>query len=71
MAPVLDKLQISNLEELTVLKMNVDKNMGFAQELNIMDIPTILVLKDGNIVDTIVGQMPYEELAAKVATHTL
>lgn len=69
MGPLIEKFAEENRGEVTVLKMNVDKNMGFAQEMNVMDIPTMFVIKGGNIVDSIVGQTPYETLSKKILSH--
>lgn len=53
MAPVIE--EIAQDEKLVVGKVNVDANQELAIKYDVMSIPTIIVFKDGNPVDRIVG----------------
>lgn len=52
-----------------VVKLDVDVNGVTAQTYRVMSIPTLLVFKDGKVVDTIVGAVPKATLAAKLNAH--
>ncbi|MEO0457179.1 MAG: thioredoxin domain-containing protein, partial [Cyanobacteria bacterium P01_A01_bin.114] len=47
-----------------VVKVNVDDNADIASQYGIRSIPTLLIFKGGNSVDTIVGAVPAKTLAA-------
>jgi len=49
--------------------LNVDENPRIASELVIMAIPTLLVVKNGNIVDRIVGAVPREQIELKLQAY--
>ena len=50
-------------------KLNVDENRATSTKYGIMSIPTLLVFKDGNLVDNIIGAMPKEMLKAKLVPY--
>jgi thioredoxin 1 len=50
MAPVLQDLKRAVGDKATVLKMAIDKNPRYAEQYNIMAVPTLLIFKEGNIV---------------------
>lgn len=50
-------------------KLNVDENQALAMKYNVMSIPTMLVFKNGEVADKIVGSMPKESLMEKLAPH--
>ena len=54
-APVLEELQKEVGEKAKILKLNVDENPQTAQEYGITSIPTLLIFKDGEILDRNVG----------------
>lgn len=43
-------------------KVDVDSNPNIAQKFNVMNIPTVLFLKDGAVVDKVVGVVPKKKL---------
>ena len=47
---------------LKIAKMNVDDNPGVAQRFGVTSIPTLMMFKDGKLVDRMVGAMPKGEL---------
>ena len=55
-APVLDAVADEN--DVTLLKVNIDENPGLAARYGIRSIPTILFVKDGDVVDRVVGAAP-------------
>ena len=50
-------------------KLNVDENHMTSSKYGIMSIPTLLVFKNGNLVDRIIGAMPKEMLKEKLVIH--
>jgi thioredoxin 2 len=67
--PILDDLAHEYAGRLKVVKVNVDDNQGLARRFDAMSIPTIVVLRDGNVVNRIVGAMPREQLEAQIKPH--
>ena len=55
MGPVIDELADELNTEAKIGKINVDTNPSIAQKYRVMSIPTIIVLKDGNIVERFEG----------------
>ena len=53
-----------------IAKLDVDANPGVAQRYQISSIPTMLLFKDGQLVDRIVGVQPKAALAGRLAQLT-
>lgn len=60
-SPVVEQLS-GEMDEVTFNKMDVDANPDTPQKFGIMSIPTLLVKKDGQVVDTIVGYHTKDQL---------
>ena len=54
-APVVDSLATRYKGKLKVAKMDVDQHQAVPQQFGIRSIPTLLLFKDGRVVDTVVG----------------
>ena len=54
-APVLEEIAEASEGQVTLMKVNVDQNPGLAARYGIRAIPTILFVKDGAVVDRVVG----------------
>ena len=67
--PILAELAAEHAGRLKVVKVNVDNNRRLAIRFDAMSIPTMVVLRDGAVVDRIVGALPKPELAARLAPH--
>lgn len=65
-APVIEGLAKELKGKIVFGKLNVDNNPKTAMRFNIMSIPTILLFKDGKLVDRIIGAMPKEFLVEKL-----
>jgi len=61
-APVLEQLVSTYRGRLGVAKVNVDENTSLAARFNVRSIPTLLVFKGGEMVDSMVGAAPLNEL---------
>ena len=57
-APVLEDITEASEGRVTLLKVNVDENPGLAARYGVRSIPTILFVKDGTVVDRVVGAAP-------------
>ncbi len=58
LAPVIDQLTEDLDGTVKVAKLNVDDSPKTAQKFGIMSIPTMLIVKDGKVVDKMVGVQP-------------
>ena len=66
MAPVIDELATEFDGKVTVGKVNVDDEPALAAQYGIRSIPTLLVFKDGQLVDQAVGVVPKQVLVEKL-----
>ena len=66
LSPIVDELAKDLQGKLKVAKVNVDNEGNLAAKFNIMSIPTLLVFKNGQVVNQIVGAMPKAQLLAKI-----
>lgn len=68
-APILEELAREYAGRISFGKLNVDENQSVALEHQIMSIPTLLVFKNGKLVDRIIGAMPKKILEPKITQH--
>src|SRR5712691_7088412 len=57
-APILEELAAASEGRVTLMKLNVDENPGLAARYGIRSIPTILFVKQGRVVDRVIGAVP-------------
>lgn len=65
-APVLEELDGEMSDKVTIAKLDVDENQQTAGEYGVMSIPTLILFKDGQPVDKVIGFQPKEALAELV-----
>jgi thioredoxin 1 len=65
-APILEELAAELDGKLNIAKVNIDDHNDIAVQFNIRAIPTMLVFKNGKLVDQIVGMLPKTALKAKL-----
>jgi thioredoxin 1 len=65
-APVLEALERDYAGRLKVAKVNVDQEPALAGRYQIRSIPTMLLVKGGHVVDTVIGAVPRATLEAKI-----
>lgn len=68
-APVLEELAQDFDGKADILKLDVDENPNTAAKFEVMSIPTLIVFKDGEPVDKVVGFQPEENLAEVLNKH--
>lgn len=61
-SPVVEALSEEMGDQVTFNKLDVDENPATAQKFRIMSIPTLLIKKDGQVVDQVVGYHSKEQL---------
>jgi len=69
LAPVVDELSKDFEGKAKVGKVNVDEAGELAQQYGIMSIPTVIIFKDGQPVEQMVGLQPKEKFAEKINAH--
>src|SRR5207253_10788393 len=67
LAPTLEALAAESDGRYTVAKLDIDRNPMTAQQLGIQSIPTLLIFKNGSVVDTLVGLQPKQAIQARLA----
>jgi thioredoxin 1 len=68
-APVLEEIAEQYDGQLKVAKLDVDQNPQVATQFGVMSIPTLILFKDGEAVERLIGYMPKERLLEKIAPH--
>ena len=61
-APVVEEISTQYADEVAVGKVDVDKNPELAKQFRVMSIPTLILFKDGKIVDQKLGFQPKNAL---------
>ena len=69
-APTLEAIARERAGKMRLGKLNVDENPRTAQRFQVMSIPTMLLFKDGKLVDGVVGALPRPQIEAVLARWT-
>ncbi|BFH12194.1 thioredoxin [Paenibacillus melissococcoides] len=69
LAPILEELDGEVSGQATIAKVNVDENPESASRFGVMSIPTIIVFKDGQPVDKVVGLNSKDALKGLIGKH--
>jgi thioredoxin 1 len=68
-APIMDELTAEYDGKAIIAKVDVDSNQEFAAKYGVRNIPTVLVFKNGEIVEKQVGVAPKATYAQKIDAH--
>ncbi len=68
-APMIDELSSSNSGSVKVVKVNIDDNPQAPGKYGVTSIPTLLLFKRGNVVESFVGVQPKQRLQAALDSH--
>jgi thioredoxin 1 len=69
LAPVIDELAKEYEGKARFCKLNIDEHQEPAVQHQVMSIPTLLIFKDGKVVDRIVGALPKDKITQKIQEH--
>ena len=64
--PVLDQLAAESQGRYRIAKLNVDENPQTASRFQIASIPTMLIFKDGKLIDRLIGAQPKQAIAERL-----
>ncbi len=67
--PVVEELAHQYADKMKVFKVDVDQDPHLAAQYGIMSIPTLLLFKNGRVVEQIVGAMPKGAIEQRIARH--
>ena len=67
--PIMDQLAAESKGRYRVAKLNVDENPRTAAQFQIQSIPTMLIFRNGKLVDRIVGAQPKPAIEARLSAH--
>ncbi|MEY4826072.1 MAG: Thioredoxin [Cyanobacteriota bacterium] len=68
-APIVDEIAKEFEGRIKVMKLNTDENPNVASQYGIRSIPTLMVFKGGQKVDTVVGAVPKNTLASTISKY--
>ena len=70
LAPIRDDLSNEMEGKNKVFKIDVDQSGDIAQKYNVMNVPTVMIFKNGEVVEKVVGFQPKEVLKSKLEAHS-
>ncbi len=68
-APIIDKIAEEKIPNLNVFKVDVDELTDVAVKYNITSIPTLMLFKNGNVVERWVGLTPEHVIKQAISSH--
>jgi len=66
LSPIVEQVSDELANSVKICKLNVDENPVAAADYNVMSIPTIIIFKDGRVVDELVGLMPKQQIVERL-----
>ena len=66
LTPVLEEVSAELAGKLKIVKINVDENRSLAQRYDIKGLPTMMLVKDGEVAEKIVGFLPKTSILGKI-----
>lgn len=67
--PIVEELAQHYSGKIAFAKLNVDDNQVTSSKFKVLSIPTLLVFKNGQMVERVVGTMPFESLKERLDKH--
>jgi thioredoxin 1 len=64
--PVLSEIAAERESEIKIVKVNIDDNQDYAFKLGVMSIPTLVIFKEGQPIDKIVGAHPKATIESRI-----
>lgn len=69
LGPIIEEVASDFEGKVLVGKVDVDNNQEISMQYGIRNIPTVLIFKNGEVVDKLVGVAPKEVIAEKLSAH--
>jgi thioredoxin 1 len=68
-APVIDDIAETYSGKLKVCKLNIEESPKTPADYDIMNIPTLLIFKNGDVVGRVTGAVPKGDIISKITPH--
>ena len=68
-APLMDQLAEEYRDRAKVFKLDLDANKPVATRFGVRSIPAVMIFKQGELAETVIGAKPYEAFSSALATH--
>lgn len=69
LAPVLEQIQNEFLNDIKVVKINADENIELVQEYGVSSFPTMIIVKNKETKEFMVGTMPKSAIVSNIKKH--
>ena len=70
LAPTLEKVQGEREDTVKIVKVNIEENPEIAQRFRVQNIPLMILFKDGQMVDQLLGNQPKVKIEKMLDSHT-
>ncbi len=68
-SPIVEEIADENDGKMKTVKINVDENSELATAYSVRSIPSLMLFKGGEVVETILGAVPKSEIESKITPH--
>ena len=68
-APILEEIASEQAGRVKIAKLNIDENLDVTRRFEVMSIPTLLLFKDGQAVQRLIGAKPKGQLLQEISAH--
>jgi len=68
-SPILEEIATEQAGRVRVAKLNIDENLDVTRRFEVMSIPTLLLFKDGEPVQRLIGAKPKGQLLQEISAH--
>lgn len=69
LTPIFESLNDEFGAEVSFVKIDIDNNLDIVRKYDIVSVPTMVMIKNGEEVDRIVGFVPRDQIKSKIKTH--
>ena len=69
LSPILDEVASEFSDRVKFVKVNTDENLKTAKDYSISGLPSLLVFKDGKVIERLVGLMPKSTIVSNIEKH--
>jgi thioredoxin 1 len=69
MEPVLEEIADEYGDSIKIIKLNIDQNQETPLKFGIMNIPTLLIFREGKLVERVIGAFPKKQLLKMIEPH--